>query len=71
MGHVAPFELIWTSQNEVVTIKCGEYASIPEAADDLPHAKARLHAQYPASDDSHYPHDIQAGSFRVVPRRPA
>jgi len=27
--------LIWTSQNEVVELECGEYASIPEAAADL------------------------------------
>jgi hypothetical protein len=65
------FKLIWTSQNEMVEIECGQYASISEASDDLPAAKARLDAEYPASIDFHYPHDIKAGTWRVVPTRPA
>jgi hypothetical protein len=64
------FKLIWTSQNEMVTIECGEYASIPEASADLPAAEARLQAQHPASVDFHYPHDIKAGHWRVVPIEP-
>jgi hypothetical protein len=61
------FKLIWTSQNEMVTIECGEYASIPEASADRPAALARLNAEYPASVDFHHPHDIKAGHQRVVP----
>lgn len=66
-----PFALIWTSQNEEMTLERGRYASIPEASGDLPAAKARLHAEYPASADSHFPHDIEAGTWRVVPATPA
>jgi hypothetical protein len=65
------FKLIWTSQNGEVILERGEYASIPEAADDLPAAEARLHAEFPATVDSHYPHDIRAGIWRVVPNEPA
>jgi hypothetical protein len=65
------FKLIWTSQNEMVEIECGRYASIPEATADLSAAEARLHAQYPAAVDYHYPHDIKAGTWRVVPAAPA
>lgn len=65
-----PFELIWTSQNNEVTIPCRRYASIPEAAADVPAAEARLNAEYPASVDFHYPHDIKAGQWRVVPAEP-
>lgn len=61
------FKLVWTSQNETVTIECGEYATIPQASADLPAAVARLNAEYPASVDFHYPHDIKAGHWRVVP----
>jgi hypothetical protein len=61
------FKLIWTSQNGMVTKEYGEYASIPEASADRPAAEAWLHAEYPASVDFHYPHDIKAGRWRVVP----
>jgi hypothetical protein len=64
------FKLIWTSQNEMVMKEFGEYTSIPEASADLPAAEAWLHAQYPASVDFHYPHDIRAGHWRVVPVEP-
>jgi hypothetical protein len=64
------FKLIWTSQNEIVTIERGEYASIPEASADRAAALARLNAEYPASVDFHYPHDIKAGHWRVVPVEP-
>jgi hypothetical protein len=64
------FKLIWTSQNGMVEIEYGRYSSIPEATDDLPAAKARLDAEYPASVDFHYPHDIKAGTWRVVPAAP-
>ena len=67
------FKLIWTSQNEMVTKEYGEYASISDASADLPSAEAWLHAEYPASVDFHYPHDIRAGYWRVVliePTRP-
>jgi hypothetical protein len=64
------FKLVWTSQNEMVTIECGEYATIPEASADRPAAKVRLNAQYPASLDFHYPHDIKAAHWRVVPLEP-
>jgi hypothetical protein len=64
------FKLIWTSQNEMVEIECGRYASISEASDNLVAAKARLDAEYPARVDFHYPHDIKAGTWRVVPTRP-
>ena len=59
------FKLIWTSQNEVVEIECGRYASIPEASADLLAAKARLEAQYGATFRNL--HDIKAGTWRVVP----
>ena len=65
-----PFMLIWISANEEVTLERGRYSSIPEAADDLPAAKARMHAEYPASADDHFPHDIEAGTWRVVPTPP-
>jgi hypothetical protein len=68
-----PFVLMWTSQNQQLTLKRGEYASIAEASDDLPAAKARLQAEYPTGVDDHFPHDIQAGTWRVVvasPTRP-
>jgi hypothetical protein len=64
------FKLIWTSQNEMVEIECGRYATLSEASDDLRTAKARLDAEYPASIDFHYPHDIKAGTWRVVPIQP-
>jgi hypothetical protein len=38
------FKLIWTSQNEMVEIESGLYASIPEASADLSAAEERLHA---------------------------
>jgi hypothetical protein len=60
------FKLVWTSANEVVQIPCGEYVSITEASTDLPTAKAWLEARYPASEDFHYPHDLRAGTWRVV-----
>jgi hypothetical protein len=63
--------LIWTSRNEKVEIECGRYATLSEASDDLPTAKARLDAEYPASIDFHYAHDIKAGKWRVVPIPPA
>jgi hypothetical protein len=62
-----PFELIWTSQNGVVTIPCGRYESIPDAEADRDVAESRLHELYPASEDFHFPHDIRAGTWRVVP----
>jgi hypothetical protein len=65
------FKLIWTSQNGEVTLDRGEYASIPEASADLPAAEARLHAEFPVTVDFHYPHDIKAGTWRVVPIEPA
>ena len=65
------FKLTWTSQNGKVTLDHGEYESIPEAADDRAAAEARLHAEFPATVDSHYPHDIRAGTRRVVPIEPA
>jgi hypothetical protein len=65
-----PFVLIWTSQNGEVTLERGRYASIPEASADLPAAEPRLHAEFPADADPHYPHDIKAGTWRVVPARP-
>jgi hypothetical protein len=65
------FKLIWTSQNGEVTLDRGEYSSIPEAAADIPAAEARLHAEFPATADFHYPHDIKAGTWRVVPIEPA
>lgn len=65
------FKLIWTSQNGEVTLERGEYESIPEAAHDRPAAEARLQAEFTAAVDSHYPHDIKAGSWRVVPIEPA
>ena len=55
---------------EMVEIECGEYTSIPEASADMPAALARLNAEYPASVDFHYPHDIKAGQWRVVPIEP-
>lgn len=61
------FKPIWTPHNEMVELECGEYASIPGAAADLPAAEARLHSEYPATLDCHYPHDIKAGTWRVVP----
>ena len=64
-----PFLLIWTSQNGEVTLERGRYASIPEASADLADAKARLHAEFPANIDFHFPHDIKAGTWRVVPGR--
>jgi len=64
-----PYALIWISQKELV-LECGRYASIPEASDDVSAAKARLHAEYPASDDPRHPHVIEAGTWRVVPARP-
>ncbi len=60
--------LIWTSQNGEVTLDRGAYASIPEASADLPAAKARLEAEYPPSAIFRYPHEIKAGTWRVVPR---
>jgi hypothetical protein len=66
-NHEKIFKLIWTSQSELVEIECGRYATLSEASDDLPAAKARLDAGYPASIDFHYPHDIKAGTWRVVP----
>jgi hypothetical protein len=65
------FKLLWTSQNEAVTLERGEYASIPEASADLPAAEARLHAEFPATVDFHYSHDIKAETWRVVPIEPA
>ena len=62
-----PFTLIWTSENEEVTLERGQYDSIPEASEDVPAAKARLHVEYPSSKDDHFPHDIEAGTWRVVP----
>jgi len=62
-----PFVLIWVSQSGEVTFRCGRYGSIPEASDDAPNAKAWLHRQYPATIDPRYPHDIQAGTWHVVP----
>jgi hypothetical protein len=59
------FKLIWTSQNEVVELECGEYASIPEAAADKTAAEARLIAQHGATFRNL--HDIKAGRWRVVP----
>ena len=65
------FKLIWTSQNGEVTLDRDEYASIPEASADLPAAQARFLAEFPVTVDSHYPHDIKAGTWRVVPVEPA
>ena len=62
-----PFELIWTSQNGMVEIPCGRYASIPDAAADRRAAEERLLAEWPATADFHYPHDIRAGTWRAVP----
>lgn len=64
------FKLTWTSQNETVQIECGRYASISEASDGLPAAEVRLNTEYPASVDHHYPHDIKAGTWRVVLTQP-
>jgi hypothetical protein len=64
------FKLIWTSQNGAVTLDRGEYACIAEASADLPAAEARLHAEFPATIDFHHPHDIKAGTWRVVPIEP-
>jgi hypothetical protein len=61
------FKLRWTSQNGVVALERDEYASILEAAADLFAAEARLHAEFPPTVDFHYPHDIKAGTWRVVP----
>jgi hypothetical protein len=65
-----PLVLLWTSQNGEVTLERGAYDSINEASADLPAASARLEAEYPSSADFHYPHDIKAGRWRVVPREP-
>jgi hypothetical protein len=65
------FKLIWTSQNEAVTLDRGEYTSIPEASADLPAAQTRLLAEFPATVDFHHPHDIKAGTWRVVPIEPS
>lgn len=65
-----PFELIWTSQNGKVTKRCGRYASIPEAAADIPCIEAGLQATYPVAVDFHYPDDIKAGTWRIVPVEP-
>ena len=65
------FNLIWTSQNGAVTLDRGEYATIPEASADLPAAQARLLAEVPATVDFHHPHDIKAGTWRVVHIEPA
>jgi hypothetical protein len=62
------FKLIWTSQNEVVELERGEYASIPEAAADKAAAEARLIAQHGATFRNL--HDIKAGTWRVVPIEP-
>jgi hypothetical protein len=62
-----PIELIWTSQNGVVEIPCGRHASIPDAAADRSGAEERLLAEWPATADFHYPHDIKAGTWRAVP----
>jgi hypothetical protein len=60
------FKLIWTSQNGAVTLQRGEYANIPEVADDPLAAEGRLQGEFPATADFHYPHDIQAGTWQVV-----
>jgi hypothetical protein len=49
----------------MVTVPCGRYASIEEAADDWHAAEVRLLAA-----DFHYLHDIKAGTWRVVPAEP-
>ena len=64
---MSAFELIWTSQNEAVTIRCGSYASVAEASADRDRLEAILHAAFPPSVDFHYPHDLKAGTWRVVP----
>jgi hypothetical protein len=70
VSSVKVFRLTWTSQNEAVEIDCGRYVSILEASVDLAAAKARLETQYPATDEKRYPHDIAAGTWRVVPLEP-
>ncbi len=62
------FKLIWSSQNEVVEVECGEYASIPEAAGDKAAAEAWLIAQHAATFRNLQ--DIKAGTWRVVPIEP-
>jgi hypothetical protein len=62
-----PFELVWTSQNGMVEIPCGRYASIPDAARDRSGAEDRLLAESAVTVGFHYSHDIKAGTWRVVP----
>jgi hypothetical protein len=62
-----PIELIWTSENGVVEISGGRYASIPNAGADRRRAEERLLDEWPATADFHYPHDIKAGTWRAVP----
>ena len=64
------FKLVWTSQNGKTTLERSKYASVSEATADIPAAEARLHSEFPAAVDSHYPHDIKAGTWRVVPIEP-
>ena len=67
MAGTKLFKLTWTSKDETATLDCGEYASIVDAGADTPAAKARLQAPYPATGNFRYPHDIEAGTWRVVP----
>jgi hypothetical protein len=66
MGN-KPFELVWDSQNRSVRHVTGRYATIGDASADRSNAQERLSAHHPAAVDFHYPHDIAAGTWRVVP----
>ena len=44
---------------------------VSKPSDDIPTAQARLRAEFPAAIDSHCPHKIKPGTWRVVPIEPA
>ena len=66
-----PFKLVWFNRDETHSEDLGEYASIEEAGADLGNAKKKLQAKYPRAKDPHFPHDIEAGQWRVVPNHTA